>query len=353
MLRWLDLGLNQFSSTLPSTLGHDLKHLRSLRLDANRLEGPIPQSLSFLTDLKFLDVSMNMLTSLSFDTESVWRNMTELKILDIAGNFFSGTIPASLLSSLSALEVFHFSDNFFEGSMPTQIASLQSLLSLDGGNNNLQGPIPWSNISRKKLTELDLSSNSLTGIALPSDIGHFSKLKELYLSNNFNFLESSMPESIGELSQLEKLNLASTRLIGELPSHLGTMQALRLLDLSSNSLQGSLKTELASLQNLTLLRLDTNSLSGTVPTAFLQLTALSKFMIALFGWHVFQHNLTISASAFLLLDVCCQGMFHSLQMTCQETSDSFAWPMRMMIKTMRATRMCVRRLLLDLQRKDQ
>ena len=287
MLRSLDLGLNQFSSTLPSTLGQYLKRLRSLRLDDNRLDGPIPHSFSFLTDLKFLDLSKNMLTSSSFDTESIWRNMTELKILDIASNFFSGTIPTTLMSSLSALEVFHFSDNFISGSIPTQISSLPSLLSLVGGNNNLQGPIPWGNISTNKLSELDLSSNSLTGIALPSDIGHFSKLKELYLSNNFNFLESSMPESIGELSQLEKLNLASTRLIGELPSHLGTMQALRLLDLSSNGLQGSLKTELASLQNLALLRLDANRLSGTVPTEFLQLTALSKFLIALFGCLVF------------------------------------------------------------------
>ncbi|KAI4355854.1 hypothetical protein L6164_004586 [Bauhinia variegata] len=64
-----------------------LKRLRSLQLDGNNLHGSIPDSLSQLPKLKTLHVSGNNISgSLS---PSLFRNCTELEIVDLSSNFLA------------------------------------------------------------------------------------------------------------------------------------------------------------------------------------------------------------------------------------------------------------------------
>ncbi|MBI5135453.1 leucine-rich repeat domain-containing protein [Candidatus Uhrbacteria bacterium] len=83
--------------------------------------------------------------------------------------------------------------------------------------------------SNRDITVLDLSNNSLTG-ALPAEIRHLSRLRELRASNN---AMTGVPAEIGQLSNLEVLDLSNNAITG-LPYELGNLKRLRVFNLKGN-----------------------------------------------------------------------------------------------------------------------
>jgi len=73
-----------------------------------------------------------------------------------------------------------------------------------------------------------------------------------------------VPESIGNLSNLELLSLDDNAMTGTLPSSMTSMTSLRHLVLSSNSFHGSV-TVLESMKNLTSVLIHSNEFSGELP----------------------------------------------------------------------------------------
>ena len=71
----------------------------------------------------------------------------------------------------------------------------------------------------------------------------------------------------GTPSRVTELDLSSESLTGTIPSDLGNLFNLTTLDLSSNSLTGDIPRELGWLYNLTEIRLSGNSLTGCIPIA--------------------------------------------------------------------------------------
>ena len=69
----------------------------------------------------------------------------------------------------------------------------------------------------------------------------------------------------GTPSRVTELDLSSESLTGSIPGELGTLLELTSLDLSSNSLTGEIPRELGRLSNLTEARLSGNSLTGCIP----------------------------------------------------------------------------------------
>ena len=67
---------------------------------------------------------------------------------------------------------------------------------------------------------------------------------------------------MGNLANLESLDLGSNQLSGEIPPELGNLANLESLDLGSNQLSGEIPPELGNLANLTGLYLGSNQLSG-------------------------------------------------------------------------------------------
>jgi len=91
-------------------------------------------------------------------------------------------------------------------------------------------------------TELELSGQGLTSI--PADVGKRTELRSLDLYDN---RLAALPDSIWELTSLEKLNLAGNQ-FESISERVGELTRLRMLDLGHNKLK-ALPESLRKLQD--------------------------------------------------------------------------------------------------------
>jgi len=128
------------------------------------------------------------------------------------------------------------------------------------------------------LTKLDLSKNNLTTV--PEDIGKLTNLTNLDLSRN---KLTTVPEDIGKLTNLTNLDLSRNKLT-KVPEDIGKLNKLIKLDLSRNKLI-KVPKDIGKLTNLIVLHLSGNQLT-TVPVAIGKLTDLIMLNLS-------NNNLTI------------------------------------------------------------
>ncbi len=129
-------------------------------------------------------------------------------------------------------------------------------------DNNLTGSIPPEIGNLSNLNRLDLYKNQLTG-EIPHEIGNLTNLISLYLS--FNKLVGEIPHEIGNLINLAYLSLCSNQLIGEIPNEITNLINLNYLYLSINQLVGEIPVGIGNLTGLTRLDLSSNQLVGEIP----------------------------------------------------------------------------------------
>eukprot|EP01018_Ginkgo_biloba_P015485 Gb_36204 [translate_table: standard] len=115
---------------------------------------------------------------------------------------------------------------------------------------------------KSRVTSLALDGVGYKGYLSPS-IGNLTELEELDVSGNA--FRGSIPESISKLSKLARLDLSANLLSGSLPLSLGNLTGLQFLSVSRNFLNGLLPASLNKLRNLMRLDLSYNNFSGTVP----------------------------------------------------------------------------------------
>ncbi|XP_028789519.1 receptor-like protein EIX2 [Neltuma alba] len=324
----LDLHDNKLTSALFPWLFNLSSNLTYLSLAKNHLGGPIPvdfgKKMNSLVVLYLYDNELNgTITDIHFD------NLTKLKHLSL-----SRRIPNSI-GSLSQLKLLVLRDNCFSGGLPSfEIATELGMLDL--GKNDLSGPIPpsWTSDNLKELKTLSLRMNKLDG-KLPLHLCYLPKAKVLDLSfNNFrgpipscleklvamaqkyvvndseyniivfkngnylvhesfdwklpmvwkgiervykdryglvnidlshNQLEGEMPTGIVKLVELRFLNLSSNRLSGNIISEIGQLKSLEALDLSRNHFDGEIPSSLAEISSLNTLSLSNNNMTGQIP----------------------------------------------------------------------------------------
>ena len=162
-----------------------------------------------------------------------------------------GEIPAAALSDLTELRI----------------------LSLRGGQvttpegmtitYQLRGEIPPELGNLVNLQDLNLSGNQLTG-EIPPELGNLVNLGGFNLYNNQ--LTGTIPQELGNLVNLGGFNLYNNQLTGTIPQELGNLVNLTELNLSYNQLTGAIAPELVgNLGKLQGLYLANNRLTGAIP----------------------------------------------------------------------------------------
>jgi len=302
-LQILDLGNNQFSSTIPSTF-ENLKKLRIVNLYNNKFEGQIPTYLEKFELLEELILAKN--DFFGYISTNVGK-LTNLVIFDVADNDLTSTLPSEF-GTLDKLKTFNCHGNNFRGKIPSELGKLSSLIELVMSGNNLSDLVPIEYGQLYNTTFIDIGFNSLRR-TMPTSMNQLSALKELYiwgnnLTGNIGFfcdvpvfkydlgefskecdirqkkVVANLYNALGQdFNQLDRecdwkgvdcndneivleINLAGRKLTGSLSDIIGKLHELKFLDLSNNELKGSVPAKLSELLFLESVNLSNNYLTG-------------------------------------------------------------------------------------------
>lgn len=268
----LDLSRNSFTGSLPASLT-DLKSLVSLNLSNNGFTKRIPSGFEGVTTLKVLDLHQNKLEG---TISEVFLLESSAVHVDFSGNSFtsSASQEKKFMPGISeTIKYLNLSHNQFTGSLVSggELPIFGSLRVLDLSYNKFAGELPEFNFVYE-LEVLRLSNNGFTGF-LPNGLlkGDSMVLTELDLSSN----KLSGPISMITSTSLRVVNLSSNAISGELPLLTGSCF---VLDLSKNQFNGNLSRMIKWGNYIEFLDLSQNQLMGSVPeaaTEFLRLTHLN------------------------------------------------------------------------------
>ncbi|KAL6993475.1 hypothetical protein U1Q18_011591 [Sarracenia purpurea var. burkii] len=234
-LQNLDLSNNYFAGPIPDSLAN-LTRLRRLILSSNSLSGSVPTSIGSLSSLQDLYLDNNHLQG---TLPSTLNGLKNLKTLELQGNKFSGAFPA--LGELTNLGFLDASDNSISGELPASLPT--SLVELSMRNNQIEGNIPAVIGNVENLQVMDLSHNRLSG-SVPSGLFTHPSLQQLTLSYN-QFESVQVPGDLGQESELIAVDLSNNQLRGLLPSFMGLMPKLSVLALENNKFSGVIPVQYA------------------------------------------------------------------------------------------------------------
>ncbi|XP_047341051.1 BRASSINOSTEROID INSENSITIVE 1-associated receptor kinase 1-like [Impatiens glandulifera] len=136
---------------------------------------------------------------------------------------------------------------------------------LQSWDSTLVNPCTWFHVTcttDNSVMRVDLGNANLTGVLVPQ-LGQLVNLQYLELySNNISGI---IPIELGKLTSLVSLDLYLNNLSGPIPETLGRLQSLRFLRLNNNSLTGEIPGSLTTITSLQVLDLSKNHLTGDIP----------------------------------------------------------------------------------------
>ncbi|KAL4197666.1 hypothetical protein AMTRI_Chr04g252260 [Amborella trichopoda] len=137
---------------------------------------------------------------------------------------------------------------------------------LQSWDPTLVNPCTWFHVTcnnDNSVIRVDLGNAELSGFLVPQ-LGQLNNLQYLELySNN---ISGMIPSDLGNLTNLVSLDLYLNKFTGDIPKSLGKLTKLRFLRLNNNSLTGGIPMSLTNVSALQVLDLSNNNLSGEVPS---------------------------------------------------------------------------------------
>ncbi|XP_059436255.1 receptor-like protein EIX2 [Corylus avellana] len=245
------------SDTIPHGLWKSCPNVTFWRLSSNKLRGQVPY-FEFQPSAYYFDLSFNNLEG------PLPLFHSNLRLIRLDNNMFSGPIPKNIGELLPKLQVLDLSSNSITDRIPHSFGMLKNLSFLILRNNSLSGKLPpllWKDL--QWLLILDLAENNISG-NVPSSMQYLRSLEVLSLSQNH--LDGEFPSFFRNYSNLQSLDLGRNKFFGKLPTWLGeSLPHLLRLRLRSNFFQGDIPQQLCLLSHLQILDLAHNDFSGVIP----------------------------------------------------------------------------------------
>ncbi|KAH9723679.1 Receptor-like protein 7 [Citrus sinensis] len=263
-LQSLNLAFNNFNGSQISPEFLRLKELTYLNLSYSRFSGLLPQEISHMSKLTHLDLSDCDMTIEQKSFDLLASNLTKLSVLNLRWADKSLIEPFSVLNLSSTITVLDLSgtdlsQNKFTGPID-QFQSPNSLQVVRLDDNQINGTIPNSIFDLVNLTDLNLSSNNLSGTVSNISIKYsLPSLKEL----RFSYCNiTKFPGFLRNSEELEFLDLSNNRIHGRISkSDSQGWKSLTYLDISNNFLT---QIEQHPWKNITVLNLRNNTIQGTI-----------------------------------------------------------------------------------------
>eukprot|EP00267_Zea_mays_P048427 XP_020400994.1 LRR receptor-like serine/threonine-protein kinase GSO2 [Zea mays] len=267
-----DLSMNQFSGdpfnegihwlaeNIPATGFERFTLLTHLNLSYMGLRGPIPAGIGRLVNLLSLDLSS------SFPTDGY----------DVSNSYFDNVyllwVPSfdTLMANLSNLRELYLDG--VDLSSSEEVGNLIGLQTLE----LFHCDIMWDSTMPSSIGNLtNLRNMHIDEWPIQATIGNLTNLESLHIEDGFS---GPIPATIGKLTNLRTMyiviDFSNNRLEGTISEALGNLVSLRILNLSRNAFTGKIPTQLGSMTDLEALDLSCNQLFGEIPQELTDLTFL-------------------------------------------------------------------------------
>ncbi|KAM3701951.1 hypothetical protein ACB098_05G212600 [Castanea mollissima] len=262
---------NYLTGGIPPFIGN-LSSLHYLSLTYNVLEGQIPNALGQLRSIEFLALGENKLLGL---IPSSLYNLSSMTVLSLAANELSGSLPTNLFLTLPHLQRLQIFGNQFNGSLPASLSNASKLQKFDAGENNFTGKVSINFGGLQLLDLISIYDNNL-GSGDADELDFFKSLVNCSRLRELNLGENQFKGSLSSCTSLEYLYMEGNFFRGVIPTSLSTSRGIQVMDLSRNKLSGQIPNFLDKL-SLKNLNLSFNDFEGEVPTkgVFANASALS------------------------------------------------------------------------------
>ncbi|TQD68925.1 hypothetical protein C1H46_045542 [Malus baccata] len=184
-----------------------------------------------------------------------------LTSIDLSHNHFTGGI-SELLTNATSLQILNLSNNQLKSNL-SEIKLPDAISSVDVHSNQLVGSLSriLNDRTSSFLEFLDVSHNQISG-----EIPEFKaglRLKVLHMGGNK--ISGHIPNSVSNLSQLERFDVSRNQMTGTIPTSLGLLVKLKWLDVSINGLTGRIPNSLLGIEGLRHASFRANRLCGEIP----------------------------------------------------------------------------------------
>ena len=178
----------------------------------------------------------------------------------LANMNLTGTLPSKI--NFKNLKYLDTADNNLYGNLPLSLP--MSLSYLTFSFNNFSGTIPESYGNLTNLNVLRVSGNYLVVGRIPGSLGNLKKLN--YIGMRDNSLTGTIPSELSNC-KLSSILLQNNLLTGKIPDYIYDYSDLEALRLFNNSFEGTISSEVSKLSKLIIFEVEINDLTGTIPSS--------------------------------------------------------------------------------------